>query len=292
MNIKQILEKTASEVPQKDAIVQDSYRVTYRELNETSNKVANALIGLGLRKGDHVALLMPSGPEWAIDYFGVVKAGGIAVLLGSMLKPFELIALLRDSDSRVLITRKDFSRTLSPLLSSIPLLKHVLEVDSDHYKSILATSSSTSPAVDMKDDDETTIIYTSGVLGKQKGVVHTHASLMSTPPIISSSIQRRREDVTVGLAPFFYIFGLCHGLLGSVMKGCTVIVVPSFTPRAVLRAVEIGQGTILFGVPAMYNALAILRDETVKRYDLRSLRVAVTAGAKSSPRLMELLEKK
>jgi len=292
MNIKQMLEKTASEFPQKDAIVLGPYRTTYGELNEASNRVANALIGLGVEKGDHVAILMPSGPEWAANYFGVVKAGGISILLSSMLKAPELASLLRDSDATIIITKKGFSQMLSSVLSSIPLLKHVVEIDGDYYKRIVTSSPPTSPAIDMRDDDETAIIYTSGVLGKQKGVVHTHASLMGTPPIVSSSIQRRREDVIVDLAPFFYLFGLCHVLFGSIIKGCTVIVIPRFTPRAVLKVVERERGTILFGVPAMYNALATLRDETIKRYDLDSLRVAVTSGAKSSLRFMELLENK
>ena len=232
MNIKQMLEKTAGELPQKDAIVLGPYRTTYGELNEASNRVANALIGLGVEKGDHVAILMPSGPEWAVNYFGVVKAGGISILLSSMLKAPELVPLLRDSDATILITKKEFSQMLSSVLSNMPLLKHVVEIDGDFYKRIVTSSLSTSPAIDMRDDDETAIIYTSGVLGKQKGVVHTHASLMGTPPIVSSSIQRRREDVIVDLAPFFYLFGLCHVLFGSIMKGCTIIVIPRFTPRA------------------------------------------------------------
>lgn len=292
MNIKQMLEKTASELPQKDAIVLGPYRTTYGELNEASNRVANALIGLGVEKGDHVAILMPSGPEWAVNYFGVVKAGGISILISSMLKAPELVPLLRDSDATILITKKEFSQMLSSVLSSIPLLRHVVEIDGDYYKRIVTSSPPTSPAIDMRDDDETAIIYTSGVLGKQKGVVHTHASLMGTPPIVSSSIQRRREDVIVDLAPFFYLFGLCHVLFGSIMKGCTIIVIPRFTPRAVLKVVERERGTIILGVPAMYNALATLRNATIKRYNLGTLRVAVTSGAKSSLHFMELLENK
>jgi len=292
MSIKQILEKTASEVPQKEAIVLCSQRITYGELNEASNRVANALIGLGVEKGDHVAILMSSSPDWVINYFGVVKAGGISVLLSSMLKAPELDSLLCDSDSTILITKKEFSQMLSSVLPHIPLLKHIIEIDGDSYKRMMASSLSTSPAVDIRDDDEAAIIYTSGVLGKQKGVVHTHASLMETPLIVSSGIQRKREDVIIDLVPLFYLYGLCHVLFGSVIKGCTIIVIPRFTPRAILEVVEGERGTILFGVPAMHNALATLREETLKRYDLSSLRVAVTSGAKSSPRFMEILEDK
>jgi long-chain acyl-CoA synthetase len=292
VNLKQMLEKSASEVPQKEAIILGSQRVTYGELEEASNKLANALTGLGLKKGDHVAILMSHCPEWVINYFGVVKAGGVAVLLGSMLKVPELAPLLRDSDAQILITEKSFFRMLSPVLSDIPLLKHVIEVDGDSYNNMMANSPSTSPIVDIKDDDEVSIIYTSGVLGRQKGVVHTHASLMGPLGIISAGVGRGREDIVIDPVPFFYLFGLGEVLFGSIMKGATVVIIPRFTPRAILEAVEKERGSIVFGVPAVHNALAMLRDGVTKNYDLSSLRVASSAGAKSSPRLMKMLEDK
>ncbi len=292
MNLKQMLEKSASEVPQKEAIILGSHRVTYGELEEASNKLANALIGLGLKKGDHVAILMSHCPEWVVNYFGVVKAGGVAVLLGSMLKAPELAPLLRDSDAQILITEKSFSRMLSPVLSDIPLLKHVIEVDGDSYNNMMANSPSTSPIVDIKDDDEVSIIYTSGVLGRQKGVVHTHASLMGPLGIISAGVGRGREDMVIDTVPFFYLFGLGEVLFGSIMKGSTVVIIPRFTPRVVLGAIEKERGSIIFGVPAIHNALAMVRDEVIKSYDLSSLRAASSAGAKSSPRLMKMLEDK
>jgi len=287
-----MLEKTASEVPQKQAIILGSQRITYRELEEASNRVANALIGLGLERGDHVAILISHSPEWVINYFAVIKAGGVAVLLSSMLKAPELDSLLRDSDAKILLTEKKSSQMLSAVLPGIPLLRQVLEVDGGSYKTMVAGSSEASPDVDIDDEDEATIIYTSGVLGKQKGVVYTHASLLGTPDIVSAGIGRGREDVVMDPVPCFYLLGLSEVLFGSIIKGCTVVIIPHFTPRAVLEAIEGERGSVLFGVPAMHNALAMLRDEVIKSYDLSSLRVASTAGAKSSPRLMKMLEHK
>jgi long-chain acyl-CoA synthetase len=144
----------------------------------------------------------------------------------------------------------------------------------------------------MNNQDEATIFYTSGVLGKQKGVVHTHGSLMGTPPIVNAGIQRKREDVIMDLVPFSYLYGLFEVLFGSIIAGSTVVLVPNFTPRAVLDTVEREKITVIFGVPAMFNALAMLRDQILTRYDLSSLRLAVSAGAKSFPKLMEILEEK
>jgi long-chain acyl-CoA synthetase len=292
MNIKQTLEDTASEIPHKEAIVLGAQRITYGELDEASNRVANALLELGMEKGTHVAILMSHSPQWVINYFGVIKGGGVAVLLNTALKAPELDSLLLDSDSEILITEKEFSRMISSVLPHIPLLKHVIEVDAGSYTRMVANSSPISPAVDIEDEDEGTIIYTSGVLGRQKGVVHTHASLMGTPPIVSAAIRRTEKDVVIDPARFSHLFGICEVLLGSFIKGSTIVLIPNFTPRAALEAVEKERGTIIFGVPAMYNALAMVRDEILERYDLNSLRLAVTAGAKSFPKLMENLEDK
>jgi long-chain acyl-CoA synthetase len=292
MSIKEALENTAREIPRKEAIVLGAQRVTYGELDEASNKVANVLLELGMKKGGNVAILMCQSPEWAINYFGVIKGGGVAVLLNDALKAPELESLLRDSDSEILITEKKFSQLLSSVFPHIPLLKHVIEVDTDFYINMVADSSSRPPTIDIRDEDLATIFYTPGVLGRYKGVVHTHASIMGTPPIISASIQRRREDVIIDLVPFSYLFGLFEVLFGSIITGSTIVLIPSFTPRSVLEAVEKEKGSIIFGVPAMYNTLVMVRGEILGRYDLSSLRSAVTAGAKSFPELIKALEDK
>ncbi len=292
MNIKHTLQKTASEVPHKEAIVLDTQRITYNGLDEASNKVANALLKTGMKKGTHVAILMSHSPAWVINYFGVIKGGGIAVLINTALKAPELEILLRDSDSEILLTEQEFSRMLSSVLPGIPLLKHVIEVDTDSYANMIAKSSPIPPVIAINEQDEATIFYTSGVLGKQKGVVHTHASLMGTPPIINAGIQRKREDVIMDLVPFSYLYGLFEVLFGSIIVGSTVVLMPNFTPKAVLETVEKEKVTVIFGVPAMFNALAMVRDEILTRYDLSSLRLAVSAGAKSFPKLMETLEDK
>ncbi|MBE0431082.1 MAG: AMP-binding protein [Dehalococcoidia bacterium] len=292
MNIRQALERAASELPHKEALVSGASRVNYRELDESSNKVANALLDLGTGKGDHIAILMTHSPDWVINYFGVIKTGAVAVLLNTSLKGPELDSLLRDSDSKVLITEKEFSQTLSSYLDSLPLLEHVIEVDTDSYAGMVARSSASSPSVDLRDDDEASILYTSGVLGRQKGAVHTHASIMGTPPIVSARIGRRRDDVVMDLVRFSHLFGLFEVLFGSIITGSTVVIVPTFTPRAVLESVSREKGTMIFGVPAMYNALAMVPDNILARYELGSLRLAVTAGAKSFPLLMRSLEHK
>src|SRR4030042_906039 len=183
MNHKLMLEETASEVPQQTAIVLGPRKVSYRELDETSNRIANALISLGTKKGDHVGILMSRTPEWVINCFGVLKAGAAAVLFDAGAKAPELEPQLRESDSKILITEERFSPLLSSVLPNVPLFKQGLEVGTAPYNEMVASSSSTSPSVNIQGEDEAILFYTLGVLGKNKGVVHTHSSFLSVLPM-------------------------------------------------------------------------------------------------------------
>jgi long-chain acyl-CoA synthetase len=291
-NLKQMLEETAREVPQQTAIVLGSRRVSYRELDETSNRIANALISLGIKKGDHVAILMSRTPEWVINCFGVLKAGAAGVLLDSGAKVPELEPQLRESDSKILITEERFSLTLSSVLPNIPLLKQVLEIDTDPYNEMVSGSSPLSPSVNIEGEDEAIVFYTLGVLGKNKGIVHTHASFMSILPIAVAKFELERDDVVLGLLPFNYLLGFGLVVLMPVMRGATIAILPHFSSKNILETVEEEKATMLIGVPASFNAMAMIDEGTMKSYDLGSLRAVLSAGAKSSALFMEMLEKK
>jgi len=287
-----MLERTASEVPQQTAIVLGSRKVSYRELDETSNRIANALISLGIKKGDHVAILMSRTPEWVINCFGALKAGAAGVLLDAGAKAPELEPQLRESDPKILITEERFSPMLSSILPNIPLLNQVLAIDTDPYKEMVANSSPTSPSVDIKGEDEAILFYTLGVLGKNKGVVHTHASFMSILPIVVAKFELERDDVVLGLLPFNYLLGFGLVILMPIMRGATIAILPHFSSKSLLDTVEREKATMLIGVPASFNGLALIDEETMKSYDLSSLRAVLSAGAKSSALFMEMLENK
>jgi len=287
MNLKLMLEKTASEVPEQTAIVLGSRRVSYRELDETANRIANALIGLGIKKGDHVGVLLSRTPEWVINTFGVLKTGAAAVLLDAGAKPPELEPQLRESDSKILITEERFSPVLSSILATAPLLKQVLTIDTDQYKSMVAASSPVSPAVNIQGDDEAIVFYTLGVLGKNKGVVHTHSSFLSILPIVVEKFELQRDSVVLGLLPFY---GLV--VLMPIKRGATIAILPHFSSKNILETIEQEKATLLIGVPASFNAMAMIDEETIKGHDLSSLRAVLSAGAKSLAPLMEMLEKK
>jgi long-chain acyl-CoA synthetase len=291
-NLKLMLEKTAREVPQQTAVVLGSRRVSYHELDETSNRIANALISLGTKKGDHVGILMSRTPEWVINCFGVLKSGAAAVLLDSGAKAPELEPQLRESDSKILITEERFRPVLSSVLPNAPLLKRVLEAGTATYSEMIANSSPASPPVDIKGEDEAILFYTLGVLGKNKGVVHTHSSFLSILPIAVAKFELERNDVVLGLLPFNYLLGFGVAALMPLWTGATIAILPHFSSKSILETIEREKATMLIGVPASFNAMAMIDEETIKAYDLSSLRVVLSAGAKSSALFMDMLEKK
>jgi len=291
-NLKLMLERTASEVPQQIAVVLGSRRVSYRELDEHSNRIANALMSLGTKKGDHVAILMSRTPEWVINCFGVLKAGAAAVLLDAGAKALELEPQLRESDSRILITEERFRPVLSSIVANAPLLKQVLEAGTATYNDLIASSSPTSPSVDVQGEDEAILFYTLGVLGKNKGVVHTHSSFLSILPIAVAKFELERNDVILGLLPFNYLLGFGLVVLMPIWTGATIAILPHFSSKNILETIEREKASMLIGVPASFNAMAMIDEETIKSYDLSSLRAVLCAGAKSSAFFLEALEKK
>ena len=291
-NLKQMLEKTARQVPQQTAVVLGSRRVSYRELDETSNRIANALISLGIKKGDHVAILMSRTPEWVINCFGILKAGAAAVPLDSGAKAPELEPQLRESDSKILITEERFGPMLSSVLPNVPLLKQVLEVGTAPYNEMVASSSATSPSVNIQGEDEAILFYTLGVLGKNKGVVHTHSSFLSVLPMAREKFELKKDDVILGLLPFNYLLGFGLVVLMPITMGATIAVLPHFSSKNILETIQQEKATMLIGVPASFNAMAMMDEETMKSYDLSSLRSVLCAGAKSSAFFLDMLEKK
>jgi long-chain acyl-CoA synthetase len=291
-NLKQMLEETASEVPQQTAVVLGSRKVSYRELDETASRIANSLISLGIWKGDHVAVLMSRTPDWVINCFGALKAGAAAVLLDSGAKAPELEPQLRESDSKILITEERFSPVLSSVLPNAPLVKHVLEVGTDAYNRMVTSSSPESPSVDIQGDDEAILFYTLGVLGKNKGVVHTHSSFLSILPIVNEKFELERDDVVLGLLPFNYLLGFGLVVLMPLWRGATIAILPHFSSRNILETVDRQKASMLIGVPASFNAMAMIDEETINSYDLGSLTRVLCAGAKSSAFFLEALEKR
>jgi long-chain acyl-CoA synthetase len=290
MNLRLMLEKAARQYGEKTAVIMDERRLSYVQLDEASNKIANALLGMGVKKGDRVAMLLANSPEFAAIYFGVVKIGGIAVPLDTKYKLTELASLFNDSQPKVLVAESPFLAPIVPALAGFKSLAGVIEVGSEHkgqfpsYQEIMDTSPSKPVAVALKGEDIAHIAYTSGPSLNPRGVVMSHQALVREAAISGNSFQQTDKDIVVLFAlPMHHAFGLVVILLTAIAKGSTVVMLGGLSISSLLEVIEREKATIFMAVPFVHALIANAAETEGIHHDLSSLRLWGTAGAAMPP---------
>ena len=286
MNLKLLLENAAKRYGGKTAIVLGEHRLSYAELDKDSNKIANALIKMGVGKGDRVAILLPNTLEYPAIYFGIAKTGGIAVPLDVKYKVDELASLYDDSQPKVMITGSPYLEPLIPVLSRFKSIEHIIDIsakfEGQHlsYQEIMATSSARRVEVEPEPEDTALIAYTSGPTTRPRGVVLTHHSLVAETAISGDGFQQTDKDITILFAlPMHHVVGLVGILLSAIYKGGTVVIVPGLSLSGVMEIIERERGTIFMGVPYIYALMVNLAKTDGIKHDLSSLRLCGSAGA-------------
>jgi len=288
MNLKLMLEETASRYSEKTAIVLGNRRLSYAELDEASNKVANILTKIGVTKGDRVAILLANSPEFVTTYFGIAKTGAIAVPLDTKYKLSELSSLFNDFSPKVLVTESPTLEPLIPVLSRFKSIRHVINLSSKDegrflsYQEIMSTSSAQRIEVELEPEDIAQITYTSGPSFHPTGIVFSHWHLVKEATIIADGFQQTDKDIVLLFAlPMHHVLGLVAVLLASIYKGSTVIIVPGtgLSISSFMSTIERERGTILQGVPYIFALAVDLAEKEGIKNDFNSLRLCVSAGA-------------
>jgi len=285
MNLKLMLEETAKQYGGKTAFALGEHRLSYAELDEASNKVANALIKMGVVKGDRVAMLLSNVPEFPVIYFGIVKAGGIAVPLDIRYKVDELVSLCDNSKPKVMVTESPCLEPLIPALPQFKSIEQVVDMSSKYegqfpsYREIMATSSPQKVKVALEPEDVTHISYASGA-SHPKGAMLTHHGLMTEAAIGGDVFQQTDRDILLLYSlPMCRTFGLVVMMLTPVSKGSTVVIDPGLSISSCLELIEKERVTILMGVPSAFTLAVNLAEKEGVQHDLSSLRLCGSAGA-------------
>lgn len=309
LTIGKLLEKTAANAPDHEAVVYPDRRLryTYRQFDQLCRKVAKGLVALGIEKGEHVAIWASNTPEWLTAQFASAKTGAVLVTVNTNYQLSELEYVLKQSDATTLILMESYRGTsyidilykLIPELKEsepgklaserLPFLKNIILMgDKRHpgmylWDDILKLSGSVSEkALDhrmerLKEHDVINMQYTSGTTGFPKGVMLTHSNLANNAANIAECMNLSRKDRMCIPVPFFHCFGCVLGTLACVTAGATMVPVQEFNPKEVLSAVETEKCTALHGVPTMF--IAELNDQDFASYDLSSLRTGIMAGS-------------
>jgi long-chain acyl-CoA synthetase len=295
-NLAAILSETTQASPDRPAAVFAGGQLTYRELDQASDRLAATLAAVGIKPGDPIALQLPNIPQFLISYFGILKAGGVVVPLNVMLRAPEVAFHLGDSGARILITAEGVLAEAAKGAEAAGLdrvyavghtgdaggavpFERLLEVQVPHFA--MARREPTDTAV---------IVYTSGTTGRPKGAELTHLQLYMNADIPGRLFEVRPDDVVITVLPLFHVFGLSSILNICVRFGCTMSLIPRFTSGAVLTAIERDRATIFEGVPTMFADL--LSQPDLDSHDLSSLRIAISGGASIPAPVLDAFEKR
>jgi acyl-CoA synthetase (AMP-forming)/AMP-acid ligase II len=300
--IHHFLEESTGLFPDKTALVHDEVRATYKQINTKANQLASWLINLGISKGDRVVLLLENCMEYVVSYYGIIKAGAVAVPLSSDLKPDGLGPLLEELEPEVIISSSRFERLfkatdLAPYKINALLLKSPKQNWTSYsftvfsWEDIICDDATANPEIPINESDLASIIYTSGSTGIPKGVMLSHKNIVSNTKSICRYLDLTDKDIQMSVLPFFYVMG--KSLLNTHFAiGGTVVINNKFAfPATVIKQMADEKVTGFSGVPSTYAYL--LHRSPLKNYRdrLNLLRYCTQAGGHMSGQIKEELRK-
>ncbi|MDP2937301.1 MAG: long-chain fatty acid--CoA ligase [Dehalococcoidia bacterium] len=304
------LEDTATRFPDNPAMVFFERKISYRELNALADRFAAALQGLGVSKGDRVALMLPNCPQFVIAFYGTLKAGGVVVPTNPLYVEREVQHQLRDSGAKAVVTLSKFYPTVAMvrtrtnvqhlIVTNIKeyfppvtrlLFTLLLEGKEGHrvpiektpgthlFGDLMKGALGPPKSVEVGPQDVALFQYTGGTTGVPKGAVLTHQNLLA------NTIQTRRwfaqfvdgQETMLGVLPFFHVYGLTVAMSMAVYGGATMVLLPRFELIEVIKTIKKHHPTLFPGVPTMY--VAINNFPKVGDYDLRSIKACISGAA-------------
>ena len=258
---------------------------TYGELQVNVNRFGNALRDIGLRNEERVMLLLVDSVNFPIAFFGAIKAGMVPVPVNTLLTADDYDYMLRDSRARALVVSAELLPVVSPILSQIPNLDHIIVTgrgDAGHYWKLDLMLKDASPNLDTADttsDDVAFWLYSSGSTGRPKGAPHLQSDMIYTAVLYGMGVLGiRSDDVIYSAAKLFFAYGLGNALTFPMAVGATAVLMAGRpTPADVMAQIHDNEATIFFGVPTLYAG--ILADDGIDQAASSSkLRHCISAG--------------
>lgn len=290
VNVHYFLLRNVHEHPHKVAIIFGDKRYTYKIFNERVNRLANALLNMGVNKGDKVAYLLANCSEFAEISLALSKIGALSVPLNFRLRADELRYILNNSDASFFFYGAEFKEIALTLIPHLEKVKESMPIgESSGYEDLLTNSYPEEPNVEVGEDDEHSIMYTSGTTGFPKGVVHTHKSRIWNSLNMLVDTGLRHTDIFAITTPLFHIAAGHTMLLSTIFIGGTVVILPSFSLPEFFATVAQEKITAFFAVPTMFQRM--LDHPQITAYDLSSIRLLFTGGAVTPPELKERIMK-
>lgn len=313
------LDNTAQKYPRRTAIVFNNWKITYQNLKTITDYIAGNLKQLGIKPGDRVAIMLPNLPQTILTYWGVLKAGGIVVMTNPLYMEKEIIHHFNDSKAKFLITLDLLWPKISSLLPKLPLQKIFITKISDCLKfplnllyNLKRLKEGNAPSIPFEQQkilpwksllkknqnrpklpinpkhDLAALQYTGGTTGISKGVMLTHYNLGANVQQCIAMLYELKEkkQVLLGILPYFHIYGLTVCVNFPTAIGATLVPMPRFSPRDVLKTIEKTKPTIFPSAPSIF--MALLQQKDISKFDLSSIKYCISGSA---PIPVEIIER-
>ena len=317
LTFPQVLDRMVDEFPDQYAFRYTTldYTRTYSEFRDDVNTFARALIALGVRQGDHVAIWATNVPQWYITFWAATKIGAVLVTVNTAYKIYEAEYLLRQSDTHTLVMIDGFKdsnyveivKELCPELETaeagkplhlkrLPFLRNIITCDSEQkgcltWEKAMALSELVPVeevyrrAYALNKHDVCNMQYTSGTTGFPKGVMLTHYNVVNNGKNIGDCMDLSTADRMMIHVPMFHCFGMVLAMTASMTHGVTMCPMPYFSPKLSLECINKEKITAFHGVPTMF--IAMLEHEDFPKTDFSYMRTGIMAGSPCPVKVMQ-----
>jgi long-chain acyl-CoA synthetase len=321
--LSQLLDDAARDFPKRPALAFLGRTITYAALADSVDRFAGALHGLGARKGDRIALILPNCPQAVIAFFAVLRLGGVVVQHNPLYTPSELRHQLVDSGATIAIVYDGAYQKLAAIRDDTDV-RHVVvtslaeylpsgkrlalrlpfgrirhkreqliaelpdDADVVQFGRLLHTPAHATAAASLLPDRDLALLqYTGGTTGLPKGAMLTHRNLVANAHQARAWDPDVRDghEVVLAALPIFHVYGLTMCLTMPVLVGATIVLLPTFDLGLLFAAIDKWRPTVFPGVPPMYDQ--IVRSRRTARHDLRCIRTCVSGAMRLPPELVE-----
>lgn len=231
------------ELIQPDLRQQYRREITWQVFDEKANRVANLLLSRGIQKGDKVAILMMNCLEWLPIYFGILKTGALAVPMNFRFDAGEIKYCLNLAEVDVLFFGPEFVGRIEEIIDEIDEKRILFYVGGDcpsfaeDYDKLASNCSSIAPKIQLKDEDDAAIYFSSGTTGFPKAILHNHESLMHAMKVEQNHHSQSKDDVFLCIPPLYHTGAKMHWF-GSFMVGGKAVLLKGVTPKTILETVS------------------------------------------------------
>ena len=313
--LSDLMKNAAESHPNHTAIVYFDKGITYKELNVATDKFANALANLSIKKGDKVAIFLPNIPQFIISYYGIIRIGAIETAISPLYKEREVEHQLVDSEAETIVvldalypilekvqartkvknvivtSLKDYMPSTTAffgsLLKRIPSHKVERKPNVYFFQDLLSKYEAHPPAVEIDPEvDLAALQYTGGTTGISKGAMLTHMNFVSNAVACAAwlrGVTGKESFLTV--LPLFHIYGMTTGMNAPIYLAGRMVLLPRFDAEGTFQAIQKYKVSIFCGAPTMYSML--LSHPTLAKHDLSSVRFCISGSAPLPPEVQK-----